>query len=345
MRYHVNRIAQTELDRARMDKQAEEIMADDTIHAVNVVMSSTHPRTDICNLWSKQDKYGLGPGIYPKESAPKPPFHPHCRCVLHSKRLIKTDKAKDNPASERQYLGRVMREEGASKAAKIIGGRAKLAAALTNAPIDSIVNIHRPVPYRLGRVGDNVGMRSEEFAAKFGGFDSATFTPAQREAADFVVSMGKNTGHEYGAAVAGDMVIDRFTSGAENRLDVPSYKSRGLAVEIHHNHPLGDGLSRADFASLLTREDLSSVFVHGHGGAVYEATKRAGATRADVTDAFSMAGAKLAEAADMGMISHADTATGIKMVIAGVLLESAGFITYTFNQKEVLTLARRIASL
>jgi len=162
MRYHANRIAQTELDRARMDKQAEEIMADDTIHAVNVVMSSTHPRTDICNLWSKQDKYGLGPGIYPKESAPKPPFHPHCRCVLHSKRLIKTDKAKDNPASERQYLGRVMREEGTAKAAQIIGGRAKLAAALTNAPIDAIVNIHRPAPYRLGRVGDNGGMKNAE---------------------------------------------------------------------------------------------------------------------------------------------------------------------------------------
>ncbi len=44
--------------------------------------------------------------------------------------------------------------DGVGKAAQIIGGRAKLAAALTNAPIDSIVNIHRPVPYRLGRVGD-----------------------------------------------------------------------------------------------------------------------------------------------------------------------------------------------
>jgi len=147
-----------------MDKQAEEIMADDTIHAVKVVMSSTHPRTDICDMWSQQDKYGLGPGVYPKEHAPRPPFHPFCRCVLHSKRLIKTDKARENPASERQYLARVMREEGASKAAQIIGGRAKLAAALTNAPIDSIVNINRPAPYRLGRGGDNAGMRSEEFA-------------------------------------------------------------------------------------------------------------------------------------------------------------------------------------
>jgi hypothetical protein len=169
MRYHANRIAQTELHRAYMDKQAEEIMADDSIQAVKVVMSSTHPRTDICDLFSKQDKYGLGPGLYPKEHAPRPPYHPHCRCVLHSKRLIKTDKARENLASERQYLARVMREDGVGKAAQIIGGRAKLAAALTNAPIDAIVNIHRPVPYRLGRVGDAAntisGMNSDAIAA------------------------------------------------------------------------------------------------------------------------------------------------------------------------------------
>lgn len=164
MRYHANRIAQTELHRAYMDKQAEEIMADDSIEVLKFVMSQTHPRTDICDLFSKQDKYGLGPGLYPKDKAPKPPLHPHCRCVLHSKRLLKAKDARENQASERQYLARVMREEGTAKAAQIIGGRAKLAAALTNAPIDAVVNIHRPAPYRLGRVTDNGGMDIQTIA-------------------------------------------------------------------------------------------------------------------------------------------------------------------------------------
>jgi hypothetical protein len=154
MRYHATRIAQTELHRAYMDKQADEIMADETIQAVKVVMSATHPRIDICDVFAKQDKYGLGPGIYPKDKAPKPPFHPFCRCVLHSKRLIKTDNARENPDSERQYMARVMREDGASEAAKLIGGRGKLQAVLDGAGVDEILNAGRPAEYRLARLGD-----------------------------------------------------------------------------------------------------------------------------------------------------------------------------------------------
>ena len=45
MRYHANRIAQTELHRAYMDKQAEEIMADDSVEVLKVVMSASHSRT------------------------------------------------------------------------------------------------------------------------------------------------------------------------------------------------------------------------------------------------------------------------------------------------------------
>jgi len=171
MRYHVNRIAQTELHHAYMDKQAEEIMADDSVEVLKMVMSASHPRTDICDLFSKQDKYGLGPGLYPKESAPKPPFHLFCRCVLHSKRLLKAKVARENPARERQCL----RDQGMSEGAKAIGGRAKLQEVLNGADVAADVNINRPTPYRLGRVadsGDNTAMKAINNAyesAKAGG--------------------------------------------------------------------------------------------------------------------------------------------------------------------------------
>ncbi len=112
MRYFANRIAQTELHRAWMDKQAAEIMADEGIEVVQFQMSGTHPRTDICDLYASQDAYGLGPGLYPKEHAPLPPLHPHCRCGLISKRLISAKGAKENPDAGRQYLRQVMREGG-----------------------------------------------------------------------------------------------------------------------------------------------------------------------------------------------------------------------------------------
>ena len=141
-----------------MDKQAEELMADDTVEVVQFKMSGTHPRTDICDLFAKQDAYGLGPGLYPKEHAPRPPLHPFCRCGLISKRLISAKGAQFKPEAHRVYLRQMMAEEGVSKAAQVVGSRAKLAVALSQAPIEEVFNIHRPKPYWVGKIGENIRM-------------------------------------------------------------------------------------------------------------------------------------------------------------------------------------------
>lgn len=100
-RYFANRIAQTELHRAYSTARASEIMDDDEIQAVQIRMSSRHPRTDICDYFSKADLYGLGPGAYPKGKAPSPPFHPHC---LPGDALI-TSCGRITAASKRWYDG------------------------------------------------------------------------------------------------------------------------------------------------------------------------------------------------------------------------------------------------
>ena len=43
------------------------------IQYVQIRLSSKHPKTDICDYHAKVDLYGLGPGVYPKAEAPKPP--------------------------------------------------------------------------------------------------------------------------------------------------------------------------------------------------------------------------------------------------------------------------------
>ncbi len=77
-RYFANRIAQTELHRVYEDQKAVEVMDDDDLEWVQVRMSATHPRVDICDFHARLDRYGQGPGVYPKDVAPKPPFHPFC---------------------------------------------------------------------------------------------------------------------------------------------------------------------------------------------------------------------------------------------------------------------------
>lgn len=77
-RYMADRIAQTELARAYTDRVAGQIMADETVEVVQVRLNPRHPLPDICDLHAKANLWGLGPGLYPKGMAPKPPFHPHC---------------------------------------------------------------------------------------------------------------------------------------------------------------------------------------------------------------------------------------------------------------------------
>lgn len=77
-RYFSERIAQTELARVHSDAIATEIMADPLTEVVQWRLSGAHPREDICDVFANVDRYGLGPGCFPKGQAPKPPAHPFC---------------------------------------------------------------------------------------------------------------------------------------------------------------------------------------------------------------------------------------------------------------------------
>jgi len=151
MRYFANRIAQTELHRAYADRQATELMNDPDIVWVQYRLSVTHPRMDICDLWAKQDKYGLGPGVYPKAKAPKAPCHPHCRCVVSPRLDISADaKSRLRPGSERAYL----RSVGKDEAARVMGSKARRDAVLNGADPLAVWNSNSDPMYRVRLVGD-----------------------------------------------------------------------------------------------------------------------------------------------------------------------------------------------
>lgn len=119
MRYFANRIAQTELHRAYTHQQAKDLMADEEVEWVQWRLSASHPRPDICDLHAHVDRYGLGPGVYPKPVAPVPPAHPHCRCVL-SPRLDLTERQGTlREGAETAWLRQ------SDHAQRIVGSRAK----------------------------------------------------------------------------------------------------------------------------------------------------------------------------------------------------------------------------
>jgi hypothetical protein len=121
-RYFATRIAETELHRNFAIQQAKELLADDAVKYVQWRLSPAHPVEDICDYFAGVDRYGLGPGVYPKEAAPVAPAHPYCKCVL-SPRLDLNDREINPPDdAERRFF----RQFSDDEQRKIAGSLEKL---------------------------------------------------------------------------------------------------------------------------------------------------------------------------------------------------------------------------
>jgi len=152
-RYLANRIAQTELHRAYSNQVAQEIMDDSEVVWVKVQMSRTHPRVDICDYHSGLNAWGQGPGVYPKAKAPKPPYHPFCRCVLVGRYDIDADaQQRENPNVAQSFM------QGKSDYDQrlIAGSRERLNRFRDGESLEAIYNGSTKSQYRWKTVGDEL---------------------------------------------------------------------------------------------------------------------------------------------------------------------------------------------
>ncbi len=154
-RYFADRIAQTELHRAHQTQVAADLMDDELTTVVQVVMNPTHPRTDICDLHARADLWGLGPGRYPKEKAPRPGFHPFCLCKLKSRPSQDAAEGRAAPLPDAEWL-RTLPELDQGM---VMGSRERADRVLRGAAAEDIINEGRPDAYRLVRVGDAAAVR------------------------------------------------------------------------------------------------------------------------------------------------------------------------------------------
>jgi hypothetical protein len=153
-RFMANRIAQTELARAHQDALAGELMDDATIEVVQVVLSGSHPKADICDLHARADLFGLGPGCYPKTRAPKPTFHAFCRCRLRSRPDLSERMAHKPRGGEAGAQRAFLRAMPIEDAARVMGSRARLQQVLSGADPVEVVNRGVPEGYRTVRLGE-----------------------------------------------------------------------------------------------------------------------------------------------------------------------------------------------
>ena len=146
MRYFANRIAQTEIHRAYMKREAAILLDDEEVEFVQIRRRPNAESVCMCSLYAGRDKYGLGKGVYPKRAAPVPPFHPHCRCVI-SPRLDLTGR-KERPAdpeADRYFL----RSVGQSMAQRIAGSEDKLNRVMRSGDATEVYNAGIPAAYQV----------------------------------------------------------------------------------------------------------------------------------------------------------------------------------------------------
>nr|WP_321432001.1 hypothetical protein [uncultured Campylobacter sp.] len=113
-------------------------------------MSITHPRTDICDYYASVDKYGLGAGVYPKDKAPVPPFHPFCRCQMVPKYADEYSKPKLNADADKEYLLGLKEWQRA----RILGSKAKANEALKTGDITGVFNAMKPERYKVKSIDE-----------------------------------------------------------------------------------------------------------------------------------------------------------------------------------------------
>ena len=80
--YNTMRLVRTENARAYGEGIKTEVADDPDVEAVRWELSSAHAIFDICDFHADVDLHNLGQGVYPKDSVPAYPAHPHCMCNL-----------------------------------------------------------------------------------------------------------------------------------------------------------------------------------------------------------------------------------------------------------------------
>ena len=156
-RYYAKRIALNETARAYNDARAFEYASSNDIQVVKILMSITHPRTDICDYYAGVDKYGLGAGVYPKDKAPVPPFHPFCRCQMVPKYAHEYSKPKLNADADKEYLSGLKEWQRA----RILGSKAKADEALKTGDVASVFNAMKPERYKVKSINEVAKFQKE----------------------------------------------------------------------------------------------------------------------------------------------------------------------------------------
>ncbi len=324
-RYFANRIAQTELAAAHQKAVGRELMADKSLSVVQVVINPTHPRKDICDLHARADLWGLGPGCYPKEHAPRPTFHPFCRCKLRGRFSMDAANAKRVPNGEGAYL----RDLDEDEAAAVMGSKEKAERVMNGEPFEQVLNDGVKPAYHLARLGDKETPATRRKAPPPGSAPPAPpvappapVSPA-RKPFDTSTPAGKwhAVGFDRSAGWIRDAVLKTQAVAVQHDAPKGAWARRGTLVEM-------DGMSKTDHEGpVVWRHEFGHILDYRVGSKAKPGTYRSehddylAAMRADADRLLAIHGRTRKQADKLA----ADAAfEGVKAIKAGAFAILAG---------------------
>lgn len=287
-RTNAMRLMRTELNRAH----GEAYMATGENHpdlgGWKYLLSPRHPEADICDMHSKVNRYGLGPGVYPNRDRCPWPAHPN---TLSYVEIVFKDEISDEDKKGKEDRIAWLNKQPGTVQYGVLNSRAKRAALQKGILRESeIATPWNVLKKKYLKRGIDV---SDMFPKPTANFRDIPLDDLRLEAYEYVVAKGEKTGWEHAVIydVASRNEFIRKTSRSTNSVSFDKYDFAVLSnirnrLEVVHNHPSSRSLSLADLR-LGTLNGVETVVAIGHNGTIYRAKSLVGVQI--ITDAYERA--------------------------------------------------------
>ncbi len=146
------RLFRTEINRAHGEAYQAAAFQDEDVIGTRFLLSPRHPEVDICDMHARVNRYGLGPGVYPRGKNPWP-AHPNTLSFVEA---VYADEISDEDRKGKEDRVSWLKQQPSRDQAAILGGVKKQQAfARGHVKEGSIATPWRVVKQRLQRRGIN----------------------------------------------------------------------------------------------------------------------------------------------------------------------------------------------
>lgn len=146
------RLFRTEINRAHGEAYQAAAFEDPDVIGMRFLLSPEHPRTDICDMHARVNRYGLGPGVYPKGKNPWP-AHPNTTSFVEA---VFADEVSDDDRAGRETPTDWLQAQSPGVQVGVLGVNKSWALRTGHLPENAINTPWRILKKRLERRGIDV---------------------------------------------------------------------------------------------------------------------------------------------------------------------------------------------